>query len=218
MNSDTVSTAVFDATAKQIPWARAIMAVLMPTTSPAVETSGPPELPGLSAASVWITSSISRPEVARSERPSADTTPAVTVDSKPSGLPIATTSWPRRSALESPSAAAGVPAGRSVRSSARSVSGSSPSTRASRALPSAKESFTGAALAIAVRDALDAHHRRADPVHDRDDGARIGVEQGAVVERLRGQRGGIVQGHGAPPGEEGGAIWGGGGKISTDRR
>jgi hypothetical protein len=79
-----------------------------------------------------MTSSISRPEVARSERPRADTTPAVTVDSKPSGLPIATTSWPRRSALESPSAAAGVPAGRSVRISARSVSGSSPSTRASR--------------------------------------------------------------------------------------
>ena len=46
-----------------------ITAVLMPTTSPCEETSGPPELPGLSAASVWITSSISRPERARSERP-----------------------------------------------------------------------------------------------------------------------------------------------------
>ena len=79
------------------------MAVLMPITSPREETSGPPELPGLSAASVWITSSISRPERARSERPSAETTPAVTVDSKPSGLPIATTSWPRRSRLELPS-------------------------------------------------------------------------------------------------------------------
>ena len=32
-------------------------------------------------------------------------TPAVTVDSKPSGLPIAIAIWPRRSALESPSGA-----------------------------------------------------------------------------------------------------------------
>ena len=55
-------------------------AVLMPTTSPREETSGPPELPGLSAASVWITSSISRPLRERSERPSAETTPVVTVE------------------------------------------------------------------------------------------------------------------------------------------
>ena len=52
MNSDTANTAVLDDTAKQMPWARWIIAVLMPTTSPAVDTSGPPELPGLSAASV----------------------------------------------------------------------------------------------------------------------------------------------------------------------
>ena len=56
-----------------------MIAVLMPTTSPAAVTSGPPELPGLSAASVWITLSISRPERVRKERPSALTTPAVTV-------------------------------------------------------------------------------------------------------------------------------------------
>ena len=42
-------------------------------------TSGPPEFPGLSAASVWITLSISRPERVRNERPRALTTPAVTV-------------------------------------------------------------------------------------------------------------------------------------------
>ena len=40
---------------------------------------GPPEFPGLSAASVWITLSISRPERVRNERPRALTTPAVTV-------------------------------------------------------------------------------------------------------------------------------------------
>ena len=57
--------------------------------------SAPPELPGLSAASVWITSSTIRaavPSRVGSERPSALTTPAVTVPESPSGLPIATTS------------------------------------------------------------------------------------------------------------------------------
>ena len=124
------------------PW---ITAVFTPITSPREETSGPPELPGLSAASVWITSSISRPVRARSERPSAETTPAVTVDSKPSGLPIATTSWPRRSRLESPSVAAGSVTGASTRTSARSVSGSSPTTRAVRLRPSVVISSTRAA-------------------------------------------------------------------------
>jgi hypothetical protein len=53
-------------------------------------TSGPPEFPGFNAASVWMTSSIRRPFFVRSERPSALTTPAVTVQSKPKGLPTAT--------------------------------------------------------------------------------------------------------------------------------
>jgi hypothetical protein len=50
--------------------------------------------------------SIKRPERERSDRPSALTTPAVTVYARPKGLPTATTSWPGRSADESPSAAA----------------------------------------------------------------------------------------------------------------
>ena len=45
-----------------------MMAVFTPTTAPVLVTSGPPELPGLSAASVWITCSIKRP-VARAQRP-----------------------------------------------------------------------------------------------------------------------------------------------------
>ena len=64
--------------AKQSPCAAGIIAVLMPMTSPRVDTSGPPEFPGFNAASVWITSSISRPPTERNERPSALTTPAVT--------------------------------------------------------------------------------------------------------------------------------------------
>ena len=93
--------------------------------APRESTSGPPELPGLSAASVWMMSSMSRPERDRIERPRALTTPAVTVASKPSGLPIAITSWPGRRVRESPNRATG----RSfalTRITARSVSGSSP--------------------------------------------------------------------------------------------
>src|SRR2546421_500863 len=48
-----------------------MIAVLTPITSPREFTSGPPELPGLSAASAWITSSISRPAIARRLRPAA---------------------------------------------------------------------------------------------------------------------------------------------------
>ena len=75
--------AVLIAIAKQIPCAGRIIAVLTPMTSPRELTSGPPELPGFSAASVCKTSSISRPDCARSDRPRALMTPAVTVHWKP---------------------------------------------------------------------------------------------------------------------------------------
>ena len=113
-------------------------AVLMPTTRPWPSTSAPPELPGLSAASVWMTSSTTRataPARVGSERPSAETTPAVTEPEKPCGLPIATTSWPTRSVAASPSSAGGRPSP-SARSTARSDSGSVPITRAPTSRPS----------------------------------------------------------------------------------
>ena len=59
-------------------WASATMAVLTATTWPAALTSGPPELPGLMAASVWIRPSSDTPSVCRS-RSLADTMPRVTV-------------------------------------------------------------------------------------------------------------------------------------------
>src|SRR5438105_3154531 len=65
--------------AKHNPCAPMMVAVFTPTTRPSDVTSGPPELPGFKDASVWMTSSINRPEYERSERPSALTTPAVTV-------------------------------------------------------------------------------------------------------------------------------------------
>ena len=56
-------------------------AVLMPMSRASPSASAPPELPGLSAASVWITSSTMRrwlPARVGRERPVPLTTPAVT--------------------------------------------------------------------------------------------------------------------------------------------
>ncbi len=112
----------------------------MPTTRPALSASAPPELPGFSAASVWMTLSMIRAwrrVRAGSERPRAETTPAVTEPSKPLGLPTATTSWPTLSSAASPSSAA-VRSPSSVRSTARSDSGSRPTTSKRRSAPSEK--------------------------------------------------------------------------------
>ena len=72
-------SAVFEAIAKQIPCAGRIIAVLTPITPPVESSSGPPELPGLSGASVWMMLSSRRPVCPRIDRPSALTMPAVTV-------------------------------------------------------------------------------------------------------------------------------------------
>src|SRR3990170_2072526 len=53
--------AVLEATEKQMPCAPMMTAVLTPITSARELTSGPPELPGLSAASVWMRSPMRRP-------------------------------------------------------------------------------------------------------------------------------------------------------------
>jgi len=99
---------MFTGMAKQIPWAGWMTAVLIPTTCPRLSTSGPPLLPGLRAASVWMTLSTIRdaePERVGNDRPRADTTPAVTEPAKPFGFPIATTSWPTWRPDASPSSA-----------------------------------------------------------------------------------------------------------------
>src|SRR4030095_7338201 len=63
-------------TAKLMPWAIANTAVLMPTTRPRESTSGPPELPGLSATSVWMMPSMSRPAVLPRTRSPGGAAPA----------------------------------------------------------------------------------------------------------------------------------------------
>ena len=71
------------------------IAVLMPMTLPDESSNGPPELPGLIAASVWMTSCsvLFSVEIVRC---SAETIPDVTVGvpSSASALPIATTESP----------------------------------------------------------------------------------------------------------------------------
>ena len=74
----------------------------MPTTCPSVSRSGPPELPWLIAASVWIESGIVKCVRPSIDRCSALTIPLVTVSERPNGEPIATTPSPTSSLLESP--------------------------------------------------------------------------------------------------------------------
>jgi hypothetical protein len=94
-------------------------------------------LPGFSAASVWITSSTTRPEAVGRERPRADTMPAVTLPDRPSGLPRATTSCPTRSLEASPCSTGGGVIPRACRT-ARSLSESRPTTSAVDVVPSVK--------------------------------------------------------------------------------
>ena len=78
-------------------------------------SNGPPLLPGLMAASVWM------------PRPNPDTTPVVSVLSNPKGLPMASVCCPTRSASESPSAAGrSSDGGALIRMTARSFDRSTP--------------------------------------------------------------------------------------------
>jgi hypothetical protein len=110
----------------------------MPTTRPAASNSGPPELPGLTAASVWMNGTTASPG---SERPLALTMPCVAVCSKPNGAPIASTQSPTCTALASPRFTVGRFLA-SIFSTAMSVAVSLPSTRASNSRRSASLTVT----------------------------------------------------------------------------
>src|SRR3954469_6796781 len=100
---------------KPIVFASEAPSVLTPTTSPLRFTSGPPELPGLIAASVWIRlynvgpGAPDCPAGPWAARPSGPPTPAVTggPPGRPSPFPIATTHSPLRRLSELPSATVG---------------------------------------------------------------------------------------------------------------
>src|SRR6185369_6592004 len=97
---------VLDGTAKPMPTLPEDMPLvaiceLTPMTLPPSSSSGPPELPGLIAASVWMTSSIWKPLGACSVRPRLETMPSVTVRSSPKGLPMAIATSPTVTPVES---------------------------------------------------------------------------------------------------------------------
>ena len=82
------------------------IAEFTPTSRPSQSTRAPPEFPGLIDASVWMASAStalrSPSPCTGTVRPSALTTPVVTVLESPSGAPSATTGCPTCSVDESP--------------------------------------------------------------------------------------------------------------------
>ena len=96
----------------------------MPITSPRMLISGPPELPGLMATSVWM-----KGRKSPVSRCLALTMPAVTVFSRPNGEPMAMTHSPTRSRLTSPIFTGERPLA-SILTTATSVRLSAPTTRA----------------------------------------------------------------------------------------
>ena len=80
-----------------------LICAVIPITRPRASKSGPPELPWLIGASVWIASTRLNLEVSEStERFVAETTPTASEFSFPNGLPIAATGSPTVTAAESP--------------------------------------------------------------------------------------------------------------------
>ena len=124
------------------------MAVLMPTNSPRVLTRAPPELPGLTAASVWMKDSIFISAFKMLMfRALALTMPAVTVDVRLKGLPTANTHSPMWRLSESPNEMIGRLSA-SIFSRAMSVEGSVPMTFASNLRLSLRVTSTIEALSI----------------------------------------------------------------------
>jgi hypothetical protein len=97
-STGTTARTVLDAIAKPTPTFPPEPAVWIceftPITRALESSSGPPELPGLIGASVWIASSISKPLGAWMWRPSPETMPPVAVRSRSNGLPMAITESP----------------------------------------------------------------------------------------------------------------------------
>jgi hypothetical protein len=110
----------------------------MPMTWPERSTSAPPLLPGLIGALVWIVlmRTAELPCPSDTVRPVADTMPSVTVPVSPSGLPMARTISPTRTALDLPKVAGRrVPVAPCTRITARSSGANTPRTVAPSALP-----------------------------------------------------------------------------------
>ena len=113
-----------------------VLATVMPIKSPWLLNTPPPELPGLTAASIWIRF-IVVPSLIVIARSSPLTTPTVSVpDRRPSGLPMTLAVSPMRSSLELPMTAYDRFCA-SIFSSATSVTSSVPTRAASYSVLSA---------------------------------------------------------------------------------
>ena len=126
-----------------LPPLRLKICELMPITSPRRLNSGPPELPGFTAASVWMNGTYESPG---SDRYLALTMPEVTVFSKPYGWPMATTHSPIRVFSGSPTGTTGRSLA-SIFSTAMSVVLSLPSTFAVNSRLSVSLTVTSSASA-----------------------------------------------------------------------
>ncbi len=114
--------------------------VLTPTTFPPMSTRGPPELPGFTAASVWMKSNPGAD--AWSGAPFRLTIPSDTVCSSPNGWPSASTSSPTASRSESPRGSTGSDSAASILTRARSTRRSRPMTVPGRRRPEASRTWT----------------------------------------------------------------------------
>jgi hypothetical protein len=110
----------------------------MPITWPLRLRSGPPELPGFTAASNWIMPPMDFPLESGKERLRPEMTPVVIDPTRPRGWPITKASSPTRAPPPS-TAGTTTPGSRSGASTAMSWSGSVERTDAGALVPSAKE-------------------------------------------------------------------------------
>ncbi len=108
------------------------------TTCPSSDMSGPPLLPGLTAASVWIASGIVNPVGAGIDRFTPLTIPDVTVPLRLNGLPIATTLCPIVAGPGINGIGDTDSGGESIAIAARSLCGSVPTTDPVRHSPCEK--------------------------------------------------------------------------------
>jgi hypothetical protein len=138
MSCSVTLRVMFDGMAKPMPMLPPVgekICELMPTSSPVVLTSAPPELPWLMGASVCRKSS-KLPSERPVRRPLAEMMPAVTVWPTPKGFPTASTTSPTRTRSESPSVSTGRSFASTLRT-ARSDGGSLPTSLAGKVRRSA---------------------------------------------------------------------------------
>src|ERR671921_625119 len=141
----TVSIGTAKPTPSNPPDSEAIWA-FTPMTVPRESSSGPPELPGFIAASVWTAPSIVYPFGASMGLSVPLTMPVVTLIPTLSGLPMAMTGSPTPTLPESPSVSGSrTLSGASTFRTATSVEGSSPTTSAPSLTPLANLTETSSA-------------------------------------------------------------------------